>query len=326
VSVLNLLRKRDATLRFLHAHHEDLKNAIELAGPNPFNAQETWQRVFRDAERAVMRQAAQAFPELSFLPAPAREVVLWQRFGFAGQRGVYATAGSQYRASMNYVADWAKARKLMDYAGDECVPASVSLVEAYTHDRSRVTVLQRHDGLGPRLDIQEPVTLSAPSIDEIEALLAEAPILRSLPRDSLRSMAMGVRPLLLGPTDRFVIEGLAGTSLFLIGEGEVEVRLRREDGGDWLAATMGRGEIVGEMALVTSEQRTATVRSVGETVIYEIGRQQYEPLLRAHPEWLDELTAVMDDRLALRAARLAGVDPARRSPPLLQRILRALFG
>jgi hypothetical protein len=70
VSVLNLLRKRDATLRFLHAHHEDLKNAIELAGPNPFNAQETWQRVFRDAERAVMRQAAQAFPELSFCPRP----------------------------------------------------------------------------------------------------------------------------------------------------------------------------------------------------------------------------------------------------------------
>ena len=25
VSALNLLRKRDATLRFLHVHHEDLK-------------------------------------------------------------------------------------------------------------------------------------------------------------------------------------------------------------------------------------------------------------------------------------------------------------
>jgi CRP-like cAMP-binding protein len=80
------------------------------------------------------------------------------------------------------------------------------------------------------------------------------------------------------------------------------------------------------MALVTGEQRTATVRSVGETVIYEISRQLYEPLLRAHPEWLDELTAVMRDRLALRAARLAGGDPACSSPPLLQRIRRALFG
>ena len=72
VSALNLLRKKDATFRFLHIHHEDLKHAIELAGPNHFNSQETWQRVFRDAERAVMRQAAGAFPELGFLP-PAAE-------------------------------------------------------------------------------------------------------------------------------------------------------------------------------------------------------------------------------------------------------------
>jgi CRP-like cAMP-binding protein len=85
---------------------------------------------------------------------------------------------------------------------------------------------------------------------------------------------------------------------------------------------MGRGEIVGEMALITGEPRTATVRSVGETVIYEIGRQQYEPLLREYPEWLDDLTVLMHDRIARRA----NVDPARRPPSLRERIRRALSG
>jgi hypothetical protein len=319
VSPLNLLRKRDATIQFLHAHHEDLKNAIELTGPNPVNAQETWQRVFRDAERAVTRQAARAFPELAFLPAPARELVLWQRLGFAGQQGIYPTACNQYRASMNSVADWAKARGLMDYAGDECVPAQASLLEAFTHgDRSQVAVLQRHDGLGPRLDVQEPIASATPSTGEIEALLAEAPILRALPRDGLHQLAISARPLLLGPTQRFVIEGQPGTSLFLIGEGEVEVRIRREDGRDWLADTMGRGEIVGEMALITGGPRTATVRSIGETVIYEIGRQQYEPLLREYPEWLDDLTVLMHDRIAQRA----NAGPGRHFQPLRQHIRR----
>jgi hypothetical protein len=323
VSVLNLLRKRTATLQFLHAHHEDLKGALELAGPNPVNAQETWQRVFRDAERAVMRQAAHAFPELGYLPAPAREVVLWQRHGFGGQQGIYPTACHQYRASMNHVADWAKARGLMDHAGEECVPAQVSLIEAYTHDdHVRVAVLQRQDGLGPRLDVCEPIVSTPPSTDEIEALLVEAPVLRALPRDVLHRLAITARPILLGPTQRFVIEGRPGTSLFLIGEGEVEVRLRREDGSDWLADTMGRGEIVGEMALITGGPRTATVRSVAETVIYEIGRQQYEPLLQEYPGWLDDLAVVMHDRIARRAS----VDPGRRSPSLRQRIRRALSG
>ena len=44
------MKKRTTTLKFLHAHHEDLKNAVELAGVNIHNSQETWHRVFRDAE------------------------------------------------------------------------------------------------------------------------------------------------------------------------------------------------------------------------------------------------------------------------------------
>ena len=173
VSVLNLLKKKNVTMRFLHTHHDDLKHAIELAGANAFNAQETWQRVFRDAERAVMRQTADAFPELGYLPAPAREIVLWQKLGFAGQQGVYPTACNQYRASMNHVADWAKGRGLMDHAGDQCIPPNVSLIEAQLHDPARVAVLQRQDGLSPRLDIPEPAPAPRPTTDEMERLLAE---------------------------------------------------------------------------------------------------------------------------------------------------------
>jgi CRP-like cAMP-binding protein len=85
---------------------------------------------------------------------------------------------------------------------------------------------------------------------------------------------------------------------------------------------MGRGEIVGEMALITGGPRTATVRSIGETVIYEIGRQQFEPLLREYSEWLDDLTVLMHDRIARRPDG----DAARRSVSLLELIRRALSG
>ncbi len=328
VSALNLMRKRDATLRFLHVHHEDLKHAIELAGPNHVNSQETWQRVFRDAERAVMRQTARAFPELGFLPAPAREIVLWQRLGFAGQQGVYPTACNQYRASMNAVADWAKVRGLMDHAGAQCVPPEASLLEALVRDPPRVAMLQRQDGLGPRLTVTEPAPATEPTIEEIKRLLAEVPIFRMLSADDVHTLALAARPLLLGPTQRFVLEGREGTSLFLVGEGEVEVRLRKGDGTDWLVETMGRGEVVGEMALLTGERRAATVRSVDESLVYEIGREQYEPLLLAHPEWLEELAVIMEERLVrrrARRARLAAQDGG--SPPtLVARITRNFFG
>ena len=76
VSAMNLIAKRRATLQFLHVHHQDLQHAIELAGPNLEHAQETWHRVFRDAERAVLRQTPDAFPELGFLPPEVRKLCL----------------------------------------------------------------------------------------------------------------------------------------------------------------------------------------------------------------------------------------------------------
>ena len=48
------------------------------------NAQETWHRVFRDAERAVLRQTPDAFPELGHLPKEVRRWVLWHRLGHLG--------------------------------------------------------------------------------------------------------------------------------------------------------------------------------------------------------------------------------------------------
>jgi hypothetical protein len=309
----------------LHVHHEDLKHAIELAGPNAFNSQEAWQRVFRDAERAVMRQVADAFPELGFLPAPAREVVLWQRVGFAGQQGLYPTACNQYRASMNAVADWAKVRGLMDHAGGQCVPAGASLLEALVHDPQRVEVLQRQDRLGPDLTVIEPAAAAEPSIEEIQRLLAEVPIFRMLAAEEVHTLALGVRPLFLGPTQRFIVEGREGTSLFLVGEGQVEVRRRNPDGTDWLVETLGRGKVVGEMALLTGRPRTATVRSVDESLVFEIGYEQYKPLVLAHPEWLEELAAIMQERLVHRRVPKDGLHDGS-SQPLLAQIRHNFFG
>ncbi|MBW3668011.1 MAG: cyclic nucleotide-binding domain-containing protein [Actinobacteria bacterium] len=325
VSALNLLQKKRATLRFLHVHHEDLKHAIELAGPNRHNAQETWQRVFRDAERAVLRQTAAAFPELGFLPRPLRERVLWQRRAVAGQEGLYATACHQYRASMNAVAEWAKRRRLMDHAGDECVPVQVSLLEAHMGDATKVAALQRRDGYGERLDVAEPVEQSRPTTEEIEALLENVAILGMLSRADLTALAASVRPLLLGPTERLVVQGSGDDSLFIVAEGEVEVLLRRHDGEDVFVERMGHGAVVGEMSLLTGERRSATVRAVEAALVLEIGYRQYEPLLQAHPEWLDELAVIMEDRLRRRQVRLAEHDGALRTVALRERIRRRFF-
>lgn len=328
VSAMNLIQKKRATLAFLHVHHEDLKHAIELAGANFHNAQETWQRVFRDAERAVLRKTGEVFPELAYLPGPMREVSMWQQQGVAGQQGLYPTACTQYRASMNQVASWAKDHGLMDYTDDECIPLRVSLLDAIMNRPDMVEVLERGDGYLDVTDIRNPAKRGAADADaermlaEFEELFAGVPILALLSPEELRSLASGALPLLAVPGERIVVQGAAGDSLFVVADGAVEVMLRI-DGKDRQVDTMSRGAVIGEMALLTGERRTATVRAVDTALILEIGPRLYEPILRAHPEWLDDLAEMMEERLRLRRERLERGDVARPRPGR-QRTARAI--
>jgi CRP-like cAMP-binding protein len=342
VAAANLLAKKRATLRFLEVHHADLRHAIELAGRNHHNAQETWQRVFRDAERAVLSRTPAAFPELAFLSDQVRDFVLWHRRGrfelgrtvrlpraigslVADQDGLFGSACSQYRASMNEVADWAKQRGLMDHTGADCVPRQVSLLEARVNQPGRIAVLQQRDGYGPDLDVpaELPAAFQRPAA-EIEGLLAAVPLFALLPPDEVTTLARTARPLTLGPTERLVVQDQAGGSLFVVAEGEVEVVLRRDGGEDVVVDTMGKGAVVGEMSLLTRQPRSATVRAVDGAVAYEIGARQYGPCLRRHPELVADLATLMTERLAERRERLDAYDAERERTAIVERIRSAL--
>jgi CRP-like cAMP-binding protein len=341
VAAVNLLNKKRATLEFLRIHHEDLKHAIELAGPNAHNAQETWQRVFRDAERAVLRETPDAFPELGHLPPEVRKFVLWHRRGHIGlgrvlrvpgplpgllgdQDGLFASACNQYRASMNHVADWAKERGLTDHTGEEAVPRQVSLLEAHVNQPSRVALLQRRDGYrSERLEVGAELPAGyEPPLAEVEKLLADTPVVALLGKEEISVLARTARPLTFGPMERIIVQGQAGDSLFVVAEGAVDVVLRRPDGTEVNLGTRPHGVVLGEMSLLTGEARSATVRAVEGALVYEVGRRQYEALLAGRPELVDALARVMEDRLRAQDASLEAHDA--RPSAVLRRWIRRI--
>lgn len=350
VSLTNLRRKQKATLAFLHAHHEDLKHAIELSGPNLNNAQETWHRVFRDAERAVLKNSLAAFPELSHLEAKNREFVLWHQKGdirlfgvrafpdaltslFGDQDGLYPSACKQYRRSMNDVALWARDKALMDYTGDECVPANASLLTAYmTRNHGLVSALQRRDGYGPNLEVDEKLIVAEPkagthwvAIADIAALLRRVPALKPLTDREVHKLATKARRVVFGPLDRIVIQGEKGSSLFLVESGCVEVMVRQEDGHDLTVATLEEGAVFGEFALLTGADRTATVRAVDEVALYEISKEALQPIIEARPQLVVELSMLMASRQVEKRDRISQANEER-TRSLASRVRRFLLG
>ena len=80
------------------------------------------------------------------------------------------------------------------------------------------------------------------------------------------------------------------------------------------------------MSLLTGERRCATVRAVDGAAVYEIGRTQYEPLLRDKPELVDDLARLMEERLRERQVRLDAYDVEAQRKALGARIRVFFFG
>jgi hypothetical protein len=316
VSIMNLLQKKKVTLEFLEVHHEDLKHAIELAGRNEYNGQETWHRVFRDAERAVLSKTADAFPEISFLDTNVQDFILWHQKGklevrgmnwipeylsnfFGDQDGLFASACNQYRASMNEVAHWAKHQHLMDFTGATCVSKRVSLLYSYMNGQeSSLARLQYRDGYTNQLNVNVKLPQEYQASEaEIFAFLADAPIFRMLTEAELSYLAHTARAIKLGPMERIIIEGRAGSSLFIVADGQLEVLIRQADGVDRVVDIKNPGDVIGETSLLTGAPRTATVRALDGSTVYEIGKTQYEPIIKQRPEIIDELALIMERNL-----------------------------
>jgi CRP-like cAMP-binding protein len=309
---LNLMRKKATTLVFLHTHHEDLKHAIELAGPNLHNAQETWHRVFRDAERAVLAMNEDAFPELALLPETVHSFALWHRTGsiaglqvlpaavtelFGDQDGIFPAACRQYRDSMNHIADWARRHGWMEYTGDECVPLSASLLDAYLDQQlGRLAALQRGDGFAGTLQIRSqeppPVVYSEQTFVD---LLRRGELLSVLTVDEIQRLVQGVRPIQLAHHERIIVQGKAGSSVFVLQEGTLEV-LRRERGADRQVALLHAPSVVGERSFLLGERRSATVRAIDSAIVLEVGASLLRPLVERRPAILERLRSVLETR------------------------------
>lgn len=180
---------------------------------------------------------------------------------------------------------------------------------------------------GPRREAEEQARRAA-RLAEVELFAGLAPAQRE-------QLAASARRLFYDDGERLVREGEPGDSLLVIDRGRVRI-LKRDIGtgtaSDLLLATLGPGEYLGEMSLLTGEPRSASVVSDGGCEVLLLDRAAVAPLLVADPAVAEMLSQLLAERTAAPAARLESraaraVTP--REPTdsgLLLRSIRALFG
>jgi len=91
---------------------------------------------------------------------------------------------------------------------------------------------------------------------------------------------MGVRHLRDG--ELLIAEGGAEHTLFILAEGKLAV-IGNNDGKETVLYTMAVGECAGTRAFVDRTPRKATLRAVGDTIVYTLAPDAFETLLDKHP-------------------------------------------
>jgi len=83
-----------------------------------------------------------------------------------------------------------------------------------------------------------------------------------------------------------------GQSLYLVGEGQVRVHI-----ADRTLGYVGTGEVFGEMALLESEPRLATVTAVNPSLLFRLDQEPFFELLTIEHDLMRSIITMLSGRL-----------------------------
>lgn len=119
---------------------------------------------------------------------------------------------------------------------------------------------------------------------EIQNYLRKTSLFKGLSDDMLNALAENTTARKLAPGDILMKKGDPGDSLFIIHEGWVKIVTVDSRGDELIINKCGPGEIIGEMALLDSGPRSASVIALEDSEALELKRDAFQNVIDNHPE------------------------------------------
>lgn len=128
-------------------------------------------------------------------------------------------------------------------------------------------------------------------------------LLKVLAGDEAPGVFDALKPIFVKPGQTIIREGETGDSIFVIVSGWVEISSMIQ-GRRVSLSTLTDGDIFGEMAFLTSRPRTATVTSITDVALFEVGKPDLARILEPRPHLLRYLYNVYISRIEATLAEI----------------------
>ncbi|MHC5212170.1 MAG: Npt1/Npt2 family nucleotide transporter [Planctomycetota bacterium] len=152
----------------------------------------------------------------------------------------------------------------------------VRLVSAEVPSAARAVV---EDTLARMPDPKEDRPMPMATLEKV-LFLKDIPLFKELPAEEIAPLAPIAREVGFPAGTDFIRQGDEGDRLFVLVEGSVQVAID----GKPIDHTLGPGEVIGELAILSGDKRAATCTAQEDVVALEIQRDDFWELLREHPE------------------------------------------
>jgi NTE family protein len=153
--------------------------------------------------------------------------------------------------------------------------------------------------------------MSASANTSLLADMRASPLLDVVDQDLLSLVAANAKALEIPRGAVLVREGGAPDALYIVAEGRIEIVLERVR-GDVSIDVLGRGDVIGDMALLLNRPRSATARAVRTSRVVRIEAADFRRLLDQSPAFSRQLATTLGARLQKTTHRRAAALPIER--------------
>ena len=131
----------------------------------------------------------------------------------------------------------------------------------------------------------------ARSVPGLESLLA------TLPTELSNNLFATARPVSLAVSQTLFVEGDEGDGCYRVEEGLLKASVAIETGGERTLAILGPGSIVGELSMIDSAPRSASITALRDSKLSFVDRAAFEAFGQSTPELYRHLSTLPARRL-----------------------------
>ena len=188
---------------------------------------------------------------------------------------------------------------ITDYSRSIDIDAKIMNLIWYGFKRNNIEITMPIRNINLRHVTPEGMKVEQEQVDEdILALLEKIDILSPLNKTELKKLIAKLSVKTYAAGEVPVVQGDAGDSFYIIKSGRVDVIVEKVRGESAVVATLGPGNVFGEMSLLTGAQRTASIHVKEDAEFIVIDKESFGSMLVNNPSIAESLSHILSKRQA----------------------------